>query len=305
MSMAGSIPPPNFRPALLVIDMQEDFWPPLGSLRVLSAPSTLTPINTLMSLPGFVLKLATQDSHPPNHISFASNHSRESTSDGQDSKPFTSFTQITNPLNDDDVVESRLWPDHCVQNTTGEKLVEGVEWQHLTRIDKDFISKLHDLYPMHNQNDAEHPGFHYAALPSSDLAIFKKGLVPSLEQYSAFTPPFTNPPIHPPPSYYRDADSHNERRTPPLLTCLLQAYAVTHVYVVGLAYDYCVKETALDAVRQGFVSYIVEKGTMPVDGSAESLDKVKAELKAGNVHILEGDLDNINEIRWVANVHLS
>jgi nicotinamidase-related amidase len=276
----------------------------LGSLKVLSAPSTLIPITSLMSLPGFVLKLATQDSHPPNHISFASNHTRESTSDGQDPKPFTTFTRIANPLNVDDIVESRLWPDHCVQNTTGEKLIEGVEWQYLTRIDKDIISKLHDLYPMHNQNNADYPGFQYAALPSSDIAIFKKGLVPSLEQYSAFTPPFTNPPIHPPPSYYQHADSHKDRRPPPLLTCLLQAYAVTHVYVVGLAYDYCVKETALDTVRQGFVTYIVEKGTMPVDESAESLGKVKAELKAGNVHILEGDLDDIEEIRWVKNANI-
>lgn len=202
-------------------------------------------------------------------------------------------------------MESRLWPDHCVQNTHGEKLVQGVKWQHLTRIDKSIISELHRLYPMHNQGDGEHPGYQYASLPSSDVVIFKKGLVPSLEQYSAFTPPFTDPPIHPPPSYSQSAENHDGRRPPPLLTCLLQAYAITHVYVVGLAYDYCVKESALDAVRQGFVAYVVEEGTRPVDESAESLDKVKAELRAGSVDILEGDLDSIEEIKWVKNLRLS
>jgi len=201
-------------------------------------------------------------------------------------------------------VESRLWPDHCVQNTKGEELVQGIDWRHLTHIDDNIMSELNRLYPVPRKGAEEHLGFRYAALPSSDLAIFKKGLVPTLEQYSAFTPPFTNPPIHPPPSHSQSQNEQAETRPPPLLTRLLQAYAVTHVYVVGLAYDYCVKETALDAVRQAFVTYVVEEGTRAVDGSTASLNLVKAELRAGGVNILEGDLDGIEEVKWVKNLYL-
>ncbi len=44
----------------------------------------------------------------------------------------------------------------------------------------------------------------------------------------------------------------------------LRDHGVTHVYVVGLAADYCVKATAEHAVEEGFETYIVEEGTKPV-----------------------------------------
>jgi nicotinamidase-related amidase len=179
-------------------------------------------------------------------------------------------------LNPDEVIESRLWPDHCVQGTNGEKLVPGVDWEKcLTRIDGAILADL--------EKDSE--SFNYTAIPSSssNLAIIKKGLVPTLEQYSAFTPPFTNPPLH----------------AAPRLTRLLKAYAITHVYVIGLAYDYCVKETALDAVRQGFDTFVVEEGTRAVDGSEKNLEKVRRELREGGVCVLQGELEGIEELGWV------
>lgn len=71
-------------------------------------------INLLLGLP-FKIKIATQDYHPSNHISFASQH--------KDSQPFTSTHNITNPeASDPETAESQqitLWPDHCVQGTPG------------------------------------------------------------------------------------------------------------------------------------------------------------------------------------------
>jgi nicotinamidase/pyrazinamidase len=49
------------------------------------------------------------------------------------------------------------------------------------------------------------------------------------------------------------------------LTDLLRAHRVERVVVIGLATDYCVKETALDAVREGFVTSVVEQGVRAVD----------------------------------------
>jgi nicotinamidase/pyrazinamidase len=46
---------------------------------------------------------------------------------------------------------------------------------------------------------------------------------------------------------------------------LLRAHEIERVVVVGLATDYCVKETALDAVRLGFSTTVVVDGVRPVE----------------------------------------
>lgn len=66
--------------------------------------------------------------------------------------------------------------------------------------------------------------------------------------YSAFYAPLAEP---------RVSDSG--------LAALLRGAGVTHVYVVGLAGDYCVRSTAEDAAREGFATYVVEEGTRAVD----------------------------------------
>ncbi|HZM39956.1 MAG TPA: isochorismatase family protein [Acidimicrobiales bacterium] len=46
---------------------------------------------------------------------------------------------------------------------------------------------------------------------------------------------------------------------------LLRAHDITRVVVLGLATDYCVKETALDGVRLGFATTVVLDGIRPVE----------------------------------------
>ncbi|MDA0362594.1 MAG: bifunctional nicotinamidase/pyrazinamidase [Proteobacteria bacterium] len=86
--------------ALIVIDMQNDFCNG-GSLAVPLANDILGAINKLMN--GFDTVIFTQDWHPQNHSSFASQHPK---------------------LDDYSVVEMSygeqiLWPDHCVQGSKG------------------------------------------------------------------------------------------------------------------------------------------------------------------------------------------
>ena len=75
-------------------------------------------VNDLLKLP-FVLKVATKDHHPRDHISFASNH--------EGKQPFMSFATIRNPNNPNEAYESRLWPDHCVVGTVGNELVKELD----------------------------------------------------------------------------------------------------------------------------------------------------------------------------------
>ncbi|KAI0092187.1 Isochorismatase hydrolase [Irpex rosettiformis] len=111
--------------ALIVVDVQEDFCPPNGSLAVQDGRAIIPVVNELLSLP-FDLKLATKDHHLPDHISFASNH-------GPSAKPFDTFITIVNPNNPAETYESRLWPDHCVVGTPGNDLLPELN---LARIDK-------------------------------------------------------------------------------------------------------------------------------------------------------------------------
>ncbi|KAF2752728.1 Isochorismatase hydrolase [Pseudovirgaria hyperparasitica] len=110
-----------FVPALLVIDMQEDFCPPSGALQVSDGRTIIPLINTLLSSPSFALRIATKDDHPPNHISFASQHAPPN------NVPFESTITITNPLNPSQTQVSRVWPDHCIQGTLGNQFVSELD----------------------------------------------------------------------------------------------------------------------------------------------------------------------------------
>lgn len=88
--------------ALVILDVQNDFMPD-GSLGVPHGDTIIPVINQIENY--FELIVATQDWHPQNHISFASNHPGK--------KPFDKIS-----LRGFDQI---LWPDHCVQGTCGAK----------------------------------------------------------------------------------------------------------------------------------------------------------------------------------------
>ncbi|MBD1398756.1 bifunctional nicotinamidase/pyrazinamidase [Pontibacter sp. JH31] len=89
--------------ALLLIDIQNDFLPG-GSLAVPEGDQIIPVVNQLQQR--FDLVVATQDWHPANHKSFASNH--------QGKKPF----EMTELLG----LPQVLWPNHCLQGTPGAAL---------------------------------------------------------------------------------------------------------------------------------------------------------------------------------------
>ena len=85
---------------LILVDVQNDFMPD-GSLAVPQANRIIPVINRIQE--HYDLIVATQDWHPQNHKSFASNH--------RNKKPF----DIINLHG----IEQILWPDHCVQGSAG------------------------------------------------------------------------------------------------------------------------------------------------------------------------------------------
>lgn len=85
--------------SLLVVDVQNDFCPG-GALAVSQGDAVVPVINRLM--PRYDLVVATQDWHPPDHVSFAKTHGMQ---------PFSKFDV------DGELID--LWPVHCVAGTHG------------------------------------------------------------------------------------------------------------------------------------------------------------------------------------------
>ncbi|GES66052.1 isochorismatase hydrolase [Aspergillus terreus] len=228
------------RPALIVVDMQEDFCPPNGSLAVHEARSIAPIINTLLANPAFALRIATLDYHPPNHISFAPNHP------APNNLPFESYITMTNPASDKqhETKPQRLWPVHCVQSTKGAEMIPEIDGSRF------------DLY-------------------------VKKGLHPQVEMYSAFADAFGN---------FKTAEGDGGDESVDIdLRTFLNDKNITDVFVTGVAGDYCVKFTAMDAVRAGFKSYFVEDATRCTVPGKECLEATREELRAAGVRIVRSD----------------
>ncbi|KAI5289228.1 NAD(+) salvage pathway protein [Ascosphaera aggregata] len=152
----------SFRPALIVVDVQNDFLPPDGPVAVPGGREVIPLINELLSSQGFVLKIATLDWHPDNHISFAENHPPPNNipykSEVATENPMFAKIDIDVPNNAKKAFKTksqRLWPKHGVENTHGAQYAEGLNWQ------------------------------------ACDVHV-KKGMDPRVDMYSVFTDAFGN-----------------------------------------------------------------------------------------------------------------
>ncbi|KAI5888964.1 Isochorismatase hydrolase [Schizophyllum commune H4-8] len=292
-------PPTPFRPALLVIDMQNDFCPgdgdiPPGALPVPGGRDIIPAINGLLARPAFVYRVATRDWHPRGHVSFAENH--------EGKKAFTDSVTITHP---EDVGKgggdsgkdapnptrraytTRLWPTHCVQHTWGAELVAGLNLSASSAVDNANEegrgnAPAVDLIPAKGVDldlvPAKGVDLDLVSAKGVDL-ILDKGTDPRVEMYSAFYDPL------------KVEDSGLARRLKEVEIKGEKGVeqkgekGITHVYVVGLAYDYCVRATALDASAEGFDVVLVRDATRAVDPAPDKLAALEKELEGKGVRV--------------------
>jgi nicotinamidase/pyrazinamidase len=123
---------------LIVVDVQNDFCPG-GALAVPRGDEVVPIVNTLAGRFGNVV--LTQDWHPRGHSSFASSHAGK--------KPFETVeasygTQV-------------LWPDHCVQATTGAAFHESLDVPHAALIVRKGMHVAIDSYSAFYENDRKTP----------------------------------------------------------------------------------------------------------------------------------------------------
>jgi len=122
------------------------------------------------------------------------------------------------------------------------------------------------LWPDHciqSSNGAEfHPGLH---LSQAEL-ILRKGFDPAIDSYSAFF--------------------ENDRTTPTGLDGYLAKRKLNRIFLAGLAYDYCVGYSALDARRLDLPVVVLRDACRAIDlnGTAAAIE---GEMIAAGVHIID------------------
>lgn len=88
----------------------------------------------------------------------------------------------------------------------------------------------------------------------------------------------------------REVDSYsgffdNARRRATGLEGLLREHGVSEVHLLGLATDYCVRATALDAVSLGFRTVLIARGCRGVELATGDCDRAIEEMRAAGVTI--------------------
>jgi nicotinamidase/pyrazinamidase len=129
--------PIDERDVLLAVDLQNDFMPG-GALAVPAGDEVVPGINALARR--FANIVLTQDWHPPRHISFASSHPGR--------QP---FERIRLPYG-----EQILWPDHCVQGTSGAALHSDVAIPHAQLVVRKGYHPGVDSYSAFVEADGKH-----------------------------------------------------------------------------------------------------------------------------------------------------
>jgi nicotinamidase/pyrazinamidase len=119
---------------LVVIDVQNDFCPG-GRLAVAGGDETVPVINALAQ--DFNHVVLTQDWHPADHSSFASQH------DG--AAPFSTVEMAYGP--------QTLWPDHCIIGSEGAAFHTGLEVARAELIIRKGFRKAIDSYSAFFEND--------------------------------------------------------------------------------------------------------------------------------------------------------
>ena len=102
-------------------------------------------------------------------------------------------------------------------------------------------------------------------IPHAQLVI-RKGHNAGIDSYSGF----------------KEAD----RRTPTGLAGYLRERGFRRVFCAGLALDFCVAWTALDAAEAGFETFLIEDASRAIDTNG-SLEKARADLEAAGVRMVD------------------
>ena len=125
------------------------------------------------------------------------------------------------------------------------------------------------LWPDHCVQGTPGAAFHEELeLPNATL-ILRKGFRPEIDSYSAFF--------------------ENDRQTQTGLAGYLRERGLKRVFLAGLAFDFCVGYSAIDAVRQGFAALVIEDACRAIE-IEDSVAATKASFQSIGVACIKSQL---------------
>lgn len=122
------------------------------------------------------------------------------------------------------------------------------------------------LWPVHCQQGTPGAEFHREIKTEYFNYIIRKGTDPEVDSYSAF---------------------RENNGTDLGLAALLKGLDITEVDVCGLALDYCVRFSALDAVSAGFKTRLILTATRGVGANSNDIDDALKEMKEAGILIIK------------------
>lgn len=123
-------------------------------------------------------------------------------------------------------------------------------------------------WPIHCVMGTRGAAFHANLRLPPSAVIISKGMDPSRDDYSAL-------------------DGVDDNGTP--FANLLRSLDIDRLYIGGLATDYCVKESSLEAIRQGLSVTLLEDAIRGVDLHPGDSQRAMEEMKAAGVEIITFD----------------
>lgn len=252
--------------ALVIVDVQNDFID--GSLALINGPAeqdgadVVPVINDLLENCSFQTVVYTQDWHPIDHIGFHENlHLRKYLIKNSES---SATNDNKNSINDD---------NYDTNEATGhnENLERANENKKLLTKAKLFDTVLFDggrmeqkLWPIHCVQNSWGAELHSKLKIVPDSIRIYKGTLSNVDAYSAFW------------------DNMHLNETG--LTQELLSRKIDDVFFCGLALDYCVSASALDSVKAGFTTFVIEDACKGI--SNEEIEKRKIEMLDNGIFII-------------------
>ncbi len=131
-----------------------------------------------------------------------------------------------------------------------------------TLIEMDYGPQV--LWPDHCIQGTKGAQFHPQLNTNGDL-IIRKGFNPKIDSYSAFF--------------------ENDRKTPTGLKGYLDTRGINDVHIVGLALDYCVSYSAIDAAKLGFKTTVHQNLCRAIDMDG-SLKQAQLKMESAGVILI-------------------
>lgn len=135
------------------------------------------------------------------------------------------------------------------------------------RVETSYGSQV--LWPDHCVQGTDGAAFHPVLRTDPAQVVLRKGMDPAIDSYSAFF--------------------ENDGRTPTGLGGLLAEKGIRRVFCCGLATDFCVFYTAMDARRLGLDVVLLEDACRGIDIDGRSIAAALADMAAAGVIVADSN----------------